>query len=279
MTDGGSHFCNEEVSTYCKMHAIEHIMTPAYAPWTNGLVENVNKILIGCLKQMCAPDTDDMEANDPDPESTPAQWMDHIDEAVHSMNDRIIPALGFTPWELLWGRRETTEERVVGDMKTETTGDDVAQHLIFLDLLCSQGHSVALSEAMRWKAQFDDRVHPVEFNVGNMVQVYNSWLDTTYETRAKLMPRWSPPRTVTDRLLNSYMLCKLDGTDLDGTTHARRLRRFIPRRDGPLGHTLATEAAPDWIWEWDKEEEAIEAIGGLFGSPDATRACIPSKGG
>src|SRR6266481_6848731 len=126
-------------------------------------------------------------------------------------------------------------------MKTETTGNDAVQHLLFSDLLHSQGYTVALSEAMRRKAQFDNRVHPVKFNVGDMVQVYNSWLDTTYETRAKLMPCWSPPQTVTDRLLNSYMLCKLDSTDLDSITHAWHLRQFIPRCDGPLGHTLAME--------------------------------------
>ena len=97
MTDGGSHFDNEEVDTYCRENNIEHITTPAYTLWTNGLIENSNKILLGRLKRMCAPDLDDAEANDPDPEATPTQWTDHLDEAVCSMNDRILPALGFTP--------------------------------------------------------------------------------------------------------------------------------------------------------------------------------------
>ena len=114
----------------------------------------------------------------------------------------------------------------------ETTGQDAEHHFVFADLIRSQGHTGALAEAARRKAHFDDKVHPVDFHAGDLVQVYNSRLDTTYEAKAKLAPNWSPPRIVTDRLLNSYTLCRLDGTELRGTTHARRLRRYISRRDG-----------------------------------------------
>src|SRR6266481_5883135 len=86
MTDGGSHFDNEDMNTFCSTHGIEHITTPAYAPWTNGLIENMNKILLGRLKRMCAPDTEDMEANDTNMETTPAHWTNHVEEAICSMN-------------------------------------------------------------------------------------------------------------------------------------------------------------------------------------------------
>jgi len=46
MTDRGSHFDNNEVNAFCSGYGIEHITTPAYAPWTNGLIENVNKIIL-----------------------------------------------------------------------------------------------------------------------------------------------------------------------------------------------------------------------------------------
>ena len=193
MTDGRSHFDNDEVNTYCKENGIEHITTPAYVPWTNGLVENSNKILLGRLKRMCAPDLDDTKENDLDPELTPTQWTDHLDEVVRSMNDRILPALGFTPHELLWGQWEKREEKLTVEKESETTEHDATHHLIFTELLCSQGYTDALAEATRRKAHFDDQVHPVEFNARDLVQVYNSKLDVTYETKAKLLSRWSPP--------------------------------------------------------------------------------------
>ena len=97
MTDGGLHFNNAEVNEYCRQQGIEHITTPAYAPWANGLIENANKILLGCLKRLCAPDLEDVDGDEAEPIAMPAQWTEHLDEAVWSMEDRILPALGFTP--------------------------------------------------------------------------------------------------------------------------------------------------------------------------------------
>src|SRR6266481_4822814 len=274
MTDGGAHFNNSEVNEYCRLQGIEHITTPAYAPWTNGLIENTNKILLGRLKRLCAPDLEDDTVNDPDPKATPAHWTEHMDEAIRSMNDRILPALGFTPRELLWGLRETAEGRV-RVMEMEATQDDTTHHFTFSDLLRSQGHTAALAEATHRKAQFDNKVHPVVFKTGDLVQVYDSKLDNSYETRAKLIPNWSPPQIVTDCLLNSYMLSKLDGMELNGTTHARRLQRYLPRRGGLLDQRHPTEPNEGWIQEWDEEEDdPITSIGGLFAHPDATRACV-----
>ena len=111
MTDGGPHFNNAEVNEYCRQQGIEHIMTPAYALWANGLIENANKILLGHLKCLCAPNLEDVDGDEAEPIAMPAQWTEHLDEAVWSMEDRILPALKFTPRELLWGRWEMTGDK------------------------------------------------------------------------------------------------------------------------------------------------------------------------
>ena len=137
--------------------------------------------------------------------------------------------------------------------------------MIFSELLHSQGYTSALSEAAHRKARFDDKTHPVEFNTGDLVQVYNSKMDVTYETKAKLLPRWSPPRIITDRLLNSYTLCQSDSTELKGTTHAWRLRRYIPRHKGPISHTHPTDVPIPEMQQWDEsEDETVIEIQGLF---------------
>ena len=98
MMDSGSHFDNEEVHRYCKAHDIQHIKMLAYAPWINGLVENANKILLECLRQMCAPNLDLMEEMDV---GAWEKWLDDFEEAIWTMNDRILLAIGFTLWELI----------------------------------------------------------------------------------------------------------------------------------------------------------------------------------
>ena len=147
MTDGSSHFDNEEVRRYCEMHNIQHVKTPAYAPWTNGLVENVNKILLERLRRMCVLNldlTEEMDAGGWE------KWPDYFEEAIRTMNDRILPAIGFTPWELIWGRRETT--RAEDNAKTPArTESNIEHHLILMDMLCSQGYTDALNEAANRK--------------------------------------------------------------------------------------------------------------------------------
>jgi transposase InsO family protein len=102
MTDGGSHFKNTTVDTFCDENQIQYIVTAAYAPWVNGLVESTNNLLLSRLKRLCSPNLDE-EPGTVDPKSIPHNWPEHLDEAVRSLNDRIIPALNATPREIIFG--------------------------------------------------------------------------------------------------------------------------------------------------------------------------------
>jgi len=55
------------------------------------------------------------------------------------MNDRILPALGFTLRELLWGRRETRRSRTGSITETETTPNDAEAPLYLLRPLMLTG--------------------------------------------------------------------------------------------------------------------------------------------
>lgn len=84
MSDGGRHFNNTVVQEFCaKWNCKAHVVA-AYSPWINGLVEGTNKILLHVLKRLCAPN--------------------HLDDAITALNHRILPALKFSPKELLSGR-------------------------------------------------------------------------------------------------------------------------------------------------------------------------------
>jgi hypothetical protein len=84
MSNGGSHFDNKEVDRFCAKEQVQHIVTPAYAPWVNGLIENANKLLLGQLKRLCAPnyDTTEDRTTTTDPKPVPESWPEHIDEAI-----------------------------------------------------------------------------------------------------------------------------------------------------------------------------------------------------
>src|SRR6266481_4298706 len=175
---------------------------------------------------MCTLNLDETEETSTGPGPTPEKWPDHLEEAIRAMNNRILLAVGLTPRELLWGRRETAQGRKDEETlaRTET---DIEHHLILGDLLHSQGYTDTLMEAANRKRQFNSKVCPVTFTTGDLVQVYDSKLDTTFESRAKLLPQWSSPRKVTEKHLNSYALCSQDSRELPGTFHACWLRHYV----------------------------------------------------
>ena len=101
MYDGGKHFKNNEVQQCCEKWGSQHHVVAAYSPWINGLVEGTNKILLYILARLCAPEVGEdgwqgMNWND-----LPKAWPDHFDEAIQILNWHVLPALKFSPKELL----------------------------------------------------------------------------------------------------------------------------------------------------------------------------------
>ncbi|KIK41126.1 hypothetical protein CY34DRAFT_85979 [Suillus luteus UH-Slu-Lm8-n1] len=104
------------------------------------------------------------------------------------------------------------------------------------------GYDATVQHAIRRKATFDKRVlarspREVIFEKGQLIQFFHSNLHNTLEARRKLLPKWSGPHRIRERLRNSYHLETLEGEEMPGEFHARRLRAFIPRN----GTRLAEE--------------------------------------
>ena len=234
MSDGGKHFNCDVVNNYCAEQDIQHITTAKYAPWVNGLVESTNNLLLSRLKRLCAPNLD-ADPADVDPKSIPDNWPDHLDEAVRSLNDRIIPTLNASPREILFGmalRPDTNPLPHIPPQPTSTT--DINTHFTLADSFHYDVHLKSLNEAQRKKDLYDSKARVPILAVGDLVQVYNSKADQDFQTIHKLLPRWSEPLLITGKFLNSYTLSDLRGTPLTGLYHIRRLRPFIPLRDSTL---------------------------------------------
>jgi hypothetical protein len=88
----------------------------------------------------------------------------------------------------------------------------------------------------------------VIFTPGQLTQFFHSSIHSTLEAKRKLLPKWSTPCRVMERLCNSYRLENLDGVPIPGEFHARCLRAFIPKE----GTKLAEE-------QRQREEEQMKA--------------------
>ena len=199
MVDGGSHFNNNEVKEFCKERGIKLHIVAKYSPWVNGLVEGTNKILLGILKRLCAPDLGEDEYElITDFTDLPKNWPDHLDEAVRQLNRRILPSLKFSPNELAFGLVVNTNRTDPDIVATEPTVEEVNLHMAYVEQQNLDSQAQTVLHANNRKAVFDRNVvkkHPKEiiFKRGELVQVYRSELTFTHSTTWKLTPQWSPP--------------------------------------------------------------------------------------
>ena len=156
-------------------------------------------------------------------------------------------------------------------MSATVPPSDIDIHMTYAAQQRLDGYAEAVHHAVRRKAVFDRRVTKskagiVEFQKGQLVQVYRNKLALTLGTERKLAPMWSPPHRVAEHLLNSYRLETLQGTPLDGLFNARHLRSFTPRE----GTELATQQKKfeDELASW--EAGAVE--------PDEVEVTEPGEG-
>ena len=201
---------------------------------------------------MCAPDLGEDEHAGME---LPASWPDHLETAIRYINNRILPNLKYSPNELLLGLVVNTKPTPLTEASMPPTPDDVATQMAYVNQHRFDGYSQIVEHAQRRKAAFDRQVlaHPpreVIFKAGDLVQVYRSDLDFTFSSDRKLLPKFSAPRRVVSRNLNSYHLETLEGLPIAGRFSSRRLRQFIPRQGTELDRTQTALEA-----EWRRREE------------------------
>jgi hypothetical protein len=251
MADGGRHFNCEEVKDYCESIGCKLHIVAAYSPWINGLLEGSNGILLNALKRLCAPGLGEDDYLAMQTKDIPNNWPDHLDAAIKSLSDRMLPALKYSPNELLLGlpinSRRSNDPEAIEPPST----DEVAMHLALVEQQHLDGYSAIVDHAARRKKAFDTKLmqrapRDIVFKAGDLVQIHaTQWVHTLAAVK-KLIPMWSPPRRVVARKRNSYTLETLDSEPMDGMYNARCLHMFEPREGTKLAfNELVRENEPD----------------------------------
>ena len=132
MSDGGKHFDNKEVHELCEKWGTKTHIVSAYSPWVNGLVEGTNKLFLHVLKRLCAPDLNEEEIERIPTEGLPRNWPDHFDDAVKTLNWRLLPALKFAPKELMLGMVVNTKPSGPNIATSPTTEPDAALQMAYV---------------------------------------------------------------------------------------------------------------------------------------------------
>ena len=95
VTDNGTEFINNEISTLCHLYNIKHKPRTSHEPWTNGLVEGMNRSLQEYLRCI-------INGND----TRYTKWSADVKLFPLSYNSQITTTLGMSPFEMVFNRNQ-----------------------------------------------------------------------------------------------------------------------------------------------------------------------------
>ena len=94
VTDNGTEFINNEIITLCHLYNIKHKPRISHAPWTNGLVEGMNRSLQEYLR--CIINGNDTQYT---------EWSTDVKLFPLSYNSQITTTLGLSPYEMVFNQK------------------------------------------------------------------------------------------------------------------------------------------------------------------------------
>lgn len=184
LTDQGSNFMSEVFTNVCKLLKIKKIRTTAYHPQSNGALERTHRVLVEYLRCFILEDQ--------------SNWDKWLPYATFVFNTTPHTATGFTPHELLFGRKPN----IPGVLQKEPpdvqyTYDNYIRELQSRLQSSYQTARINLkSQKERSKEYHDRNVNMPLFSVGDKVLLHDEKIRRGRS--AKLSPPWIGPYEVTD---------------------------------------------------------------------------------
>jgi len=103
-SDQGSQFLSAVMKEMCRLLSLKHLVTTPYHPICNGLIEKFNGTLKNVLRHMCA--------------EKPKDWDRYIGTLLFAYREVKQDSLGYSPFELLYGRTVTGPMSILRELMT-----------------------------------------------------------------------------------------------------------------------------------------------------------------
>lgn len=192
-------------------------------------------------------------------ESLPYNWPKHFETVIRQLNNCIRTETNRTPRELLFGLALTPENSAPTTFEPPSA-ETTQENEVLADMLCMSAHTLQLDEAKKTKAAWDNRTPAVNFEVGDLVQWYDSARDENHSAGNKLMPRWSTAHLITAKFLNSYTISTLNGKPFRDKWASYRLQKFIPLRGSDLNLAASAPKPPEQTEDMNEENTGMQEM-------------------
>ena len=219
LTDRGASFRSSLISALCQLFKVKQIFTSSYHPQTNSRAENMNSIILKSLRIYCKNQSD---------------WSELIPAILWSYRASTTISLGFSPFEVLFGRKMRTpiDTSLINDLRTSPNIDAYLQQMLPKIELTRQIARENINHCND-RTQFyynRDTAYP-SYVVGQKVLLHDPV--TKKGVSKKLKKRWIGPYFVTeagDGYVYKLRHCET-GQPLKAFVHSNRLRPFHETRD------------------------------------------------
>ncbi|XP_071499059.1 uncharacterized protein [Diadema antillarum] len=217
MSDLGTQFVSDLMREVCRLLSIGQLTSSRYHPMCNGLVERYNAVVKSALKRLCSEE--------------PRQWDRYLPALLFALREAPSSSLGFSPFELLYGRHVRGPLDVLRELWTAEKLDPElkSEYEYVIELRDRLVKSWQLAQdtlrysAKRYKGYYDRKARPRKLNVGDDVLIL---LPTEHN---KLLVKWRGPYKVAGVKFDYDYVVDVDG--VAKTYHINLLKRYYSRRE------------------------------------------------
>lgn len=212
VTDRGSNLTSELVEEYLKRIRVNHKLTCAFHPRTNGKVERCNGAIKLMLRKYVLGDV--------------TIWDQYVNPALWVSRVRVHSTTGYSPFYLTYVRDpHLPGDPLVPFVSQECLNDRTTIAYYTARELTALGQHHAAAEARlkvrseEDKLRWDAAMNPIGYEVGNLVML-------THEDKFGLEPTFKGPYVVTE-IFDEFGTCRLEimaGQKLDALVHKDRLK-------------------------------------------------------
>ena len=217
LTDRGSQFTSDLMDKINELIGVKPMFTTPYHPMCNGRIERQHSILKSVLKKLCI--------------SRPKDWDRYIPCALFAMREIPSDSLGFSPFELLYGRQGRGPLTILNELWTNPNLNTETQssYRFLLDLRNRLQETAELAASQKeismkqYKTYFDVKSSNRCFKVNDEVLILLP------DNSNKLLMTWRGPYKITKVVNRVDYLVDVDGKNK--LYHVNLLKRYFRRRD------------------------------------------------
>lgn len=262
LSDQGSEFVNQIVDELLKTSGVEHKVTSAYHPQTNGLTERFNQTLIKSIRKHAEKDTKSWD-----------KWIPYV---LLAYRTKVHASTGLTPYELIFGRQANTfserEEVIDLAMNEEAVEDSIFERSKALRLLIEKTRPQAMKNIEKAQER-QQKSRNNESRLNDSLRIGSQVFIKSLKMESKLQPLYSGPFWVDSitkqgnywlktiegkRLKNSYPVSRLKLTNIsqNGSSNIFEVEKILDHKimNGRISYFVKWKGYEDDENTWEPEE-------------------------